>query len=374
MNNIGMLYGFELKKILKNRLTIVMLVITVFFIVVEAVAPGMASASGEDPRSLEGRVIDDALLMELQGKLAENGGAWNGDAGKYNAIARLKRNILGSNEEVAVEYSAEELYQIRDESILSMMEEEGLSDGEIAWWKTRMEGETPFTYYDYNGALIFSQGLVGVLLCIMLLSALCLSTVFTVEHRQRTDQLVLSCKNGRGRTYFVKIAAGLSVVILCCLLATGLLALLTAILYGLNGFNAVVQLEIPASPYAFTMGQFIAVQGVVMITAGILFAAFAMAVSELLKNSLAVMGIMVGLFIFGQLEIIPPKYLLLLKLRAMLPSNQVSVWSLMEYHLFNFGGHYCTGYLVSPITYLALSAALIAVGGLVYNRFQVTGR
>ncbi len=374
MNNIGMLYGFELKKILKNRLTIVMLVITVFFILVEAVAPGMASASGEDAKSLEGRVIDDALLMELQGKLAENGGAWNGDAGKYNAIARLKRNILGSNEEVAVEYSAEELYQIRDESILSMMEEEGLSDGEIAWWKTRMEGETPFTYYDYNGALILSQGLVGVLLCIMLLSALCLSTVFTVEHRQRTDQLVLSCKNGRGRTYFVKIAAGLSVVVACCLLATGLLALLTAVLYGLNGFNAVVQLEIPASPYAFTMGQFIAVQGVVMITAGVLFAAFAMAASELLKNSLAVMGIMVGLFIFGQLEIIPPKYLLLLKLRAMLPSNQVSVWSLMEYHLFNFGGHYCTGYLVSPITYLALSAALIAVGGWVYNRFQVTGR
>ena len=128
------------------------------------------------------------------------------------------------------------------------------------------------------------------------------------------------------------------------------------------------------SPFAFTMGQFIAVQAVVMITAGILFAAFAMAVSELLKNSLAVMGIMVGLFIFGQLEIIPPKYLLLLKLRAMLPSNQVSVWSLMEYHLFYFGGHYCTGYLVSPIAYLALSAALIAVGGWVYNRFQVTGR
>ena len=374
MNNIGMLYGFELKKILKNRLTIVMLIIMVFFILIEAVAPGMANAAGEDPKSLDGRVIDDALLGELEEKLVENGGAWNGDAGKYNGIARWKRDILGSNEMIAAEYTAEELYQAREEDILSMMKEDRLSDGEIAWWKNRMEGQTPFTYYDYNGALILSQGLVGVLLCIMLLSALCLSTVFTVEHRQRTDQLVLSCKNGRGRTYFVKIAAGLSVVVACCLLATGLLALLTAILYGLDGFNAVVQLGIPMSPFAFTMGQFIAVQAVVMITAGILFAAFAMAVSELLKNSLAVMGIMVGLFIFGQLEIIPPKYLLLLKLRAMLPSNQVSVWSLMEYHLFNFGGHYCTGYLVSPITYLALSAALIAVGGWVYNRFQVTGR
>ena len=237
-----------------------------------------------------------------------------------------------------------------------------------------MEGQTPFTYYDYSGALILSQGLVGVLLCIMLLAALCLSTVFTVEHRQRTDQLVLSCKNGRGRTYFVKIAAGLSVVTMCCVLATALLALLTAILYGLNGFNAVVQMEVSNSPYAFTMGQFIAEQAVVMITASILFAAFAMAVSELLKNSLAVMGIMVGLFIFGQLELIPPQYLFLVKLRAMLPSNQISVWSLMEYHLFNLGGHYCTGYLVSPITYLVLSAILIAVGGWVYNRFQVTGR
>ncbi len=374
MNNTGMLYGFELKKILKNRLTIVMLIITVFFILIEAVAPGMANAAVEDARALDGRVIDDALLGELQAKIVENGGAWNDDAGKYNGVARWKRNVLRSNEKVATEYTAAELYQAREEAILSLMEEELLSDGEIEWLKAEMEGQTPFTYYDYSGALILSQGLVGVLLCIMLLAALCLSTVFTVEHRQRTDQLVLSCKNGRGRTYFVKIAAGLSVVTMCCVLATALLALLTAILYGLNGFNAVVQLEVSNSPYAFTMGQFIAAQAVVMITASILFAAFAMAVSELLKNSLAVMGIMVGLFIFGQLELIPPQYLFLLKLRAMLPSNQISVWSLMEYHLFNFGGHYCTGYLVSPITYLVLSAILIAVGGWVYNRFQVTGR
>ena len=113
---------------------------------------------------------------------------------------------------------------------------------------------------------------------------------------------------------------------------------------------------------------------IVMITASILFAAFSMAVSELLKNSLAVTGIIVGLFVFGQLEVIPPQYRLLSHLNAMLPSNQISIWSLAEYRLFNVGGHYFTGYVMSPVIYIVISAVLIAAGAVSYNRFQVTGR
>ena len=86
-------------------------------------------------------------------------------------------------------------------------------------------------------------------MCIMLISALCLSTVFTIEHRQRTDQIVISCRNGRRETFFIKVAAGLSVVIGSCIFSAALLAGLIAILYGMDGLDAIVQMELPLSAY-----------------------------------------------------------------------------------------------------------------------------
>jgi len=111
-----------------------------------------------------------------------------------------------------------------------------------------------------------------------------------------------------------------------------------------------------------------------MVTAAILFATFAMAMSEVVKNSLAVMGIMVGLFIFSQLELIPPRFRILAQIKAMLPSNQISIWSLMEHRLVGFGGHYVTTYVASPVIYILISAFLIVIGKIAYDRFQVTGR
>ena len=157
-------------------------------------------------------------------------------------------------------------------------------------------------------------------------------------------------------------------------MSAALLALLIAILYGMDGLGAAVQLELPLSDYSFTMGQFIIVQMIVMITAAILFATFAMAISEVVKNSLAVMGIMVGLFIFSQLELIPPRFRVLAQIKAMLPSNQISIWSLMEHRLVGFGGHYVTTYVASPVIYILISAFLIVIGKIAYDRFQVTGR
>lgn len=182
------------------------------------------------------------------------------------------------------------------------------------------------------------------------------------------------CRNGRKETFFTKIAAGLSVVLGCCLVSAALLTLLIVVLYGLNGLNSVVQLELPWAAYPFTFGEFIAVQMIVMVSAAILFAAFAMAMSEIVKNSLAVMGIMVCIFIFGQLEIIPPNFRVLAQMKSMIPSNQISIWSLLEYRLIGFGGHYITTYVASPLIYLAISVLLIIIGKISYDRFQVTGR
>lgn len=376
MNNIGTLYKFELKKILKNRLTIAMLIITLAVIIIEGLLPGLTTSreAGVAQKTLDGRVIDDELLNEMYPQLLGNGSEWNADNIKYMGVAGVEAGILSDDDAVLSDYGAAELYEIRDEAIVDFMHRDGLTEDEISWWQEQMAEQAPFTYVYNGGALTLAQGLAGVLMCIMLISALCLSTVFTLEHRQRTDQLILSCVNGRKETYLVKMLAGLTIVIGCSVATAVLLSAMVTGLYGMDGLNSDVQIEIPMSSYSLTMGQFIVRQMIVMITSSILFAAFSMAVSEILKNSLAVTGIMVGLFIFGQLEVIPPQYRLLSHLNTMLPSNQISIWSLSEYRLFNIGGHFFTGYVMSPVIYLAISVVLVIAGAVSYNRFQVTGR
>ena len=307
-------------------------------------------------------------------KLIDNGTVWTADNFQYEKVIEIANGIINDNTRLS-EYSAEELYRERETVIRDLMKEEKLTDEEILWWKAENSKiDTPFTYRYCQGIINLAQGMSLTLMCIMLISALCLSTVFTIEHRQRTDQIVISCMNGRKETFFLKIAAGLTIVIGCSILSAVLLTGLIAILYGVDGLDAIVQMEFPLSAYSFTMGQFIIVQMVVLISAAILFAAFSMAMSEVVKNSLAVMGIMVGVFIFGQLEIIPPRFRLLAQINDMLPSNQISIWTLTKYRIVGFGGHYVTIYVASPIIYVLISLILIFIGKIAYDRFQVAGR
>lgn len=380
MNNLGTLIFFELKKILKSRLTTSMLIILFAVILIEAFTPGLIKgfdatrAEKAAIQELDGRLIDDALLQEMYPKLIESGTVWNEDNLKYQGILHAALSMVGDRD-LLPGMPAEEMYRLREARVFQSMAEDGMTEGEIAWWRERADAvQTPLTSRYYGGAIIYSQNLSGILLVLLLIAALCLSTVFTVEHRQKTDQIILGCKNGRKETYLAKLIAGFSVILGCSVCACGILALLDLALYGMDGLSAPVQLEIAGSAYALTMGGFLLRQLVIMITAPIFFAAFAMAVSELIKNPLAVMGLMVAADIFGQLEFIPPSFRLLAQINAMLPSNQIAVWSLLEHRLVRIGSLYLTGFTAAPLIYVLLSALFVMAGWLSYRRFQVTGR
>ena len=374
MKNTTTLYGFELKKIFKNKLFLAIFIFSVLMTFVEGFAPSLTMAKDirDAQKILDGRVIDDELLSEMYPNIIENGTVWDDSNREFLSLATFVKNLVGGSANFS-DYSAKQLYKIREERFAEMYKDD-LTEGEMKWWQEKLNVGVPYTYYDNCGTLTLSQGFSGLLLCIMLIAALCLSTVFTVEHRQRTDQIVLSCRNGRKETYFAKLFAGLSVVTGFCLFTAVTLTIIVSLLYGLGGLEAPVQLEVPMSAYTFTMGEFIIVQFVIMVTSAILFAVFAMAVSELLKNSMAVMGIMIGIFVFGQLEVIPDRYRVLNQMKSMLPSNQVSVWALMEHRLIKIGSHYVSGYVSSPVIYIVISLILIVAGYISYNRFQVTGR
>ena len=377
MNNLGTLYRFEIKKILKNRVTQVMLVILCIITILEAIVPGLSvTRDKRDARmELNGRIIDDTLLNEMYQNIDDNGHSSTPNNEKYFGICYLEQTSIPGPDNVLADYTADDMYRAREEQILGYMDDIELSDQIITHWKEIMKKtEKPFKYIYSCGSLFLSQGLGVMMLIIMLLSALCLTTVFTIEYRQRTDQIVLSSRNGRKETYLVKLCAGLSVIIASTVFATGLLTVLIFVIYGSSGFDSIVQLSSIFSAYPFSMGQFIIIQMVIMITVVIMYAVFAMVVSIFTKNSLAVMGMMFGAYLFGELDVLSDKAGNISFLRTLMPSYVISMHSLSEYRMLNIGGKLFTIYVASPILYLLISIILTVIGSMVYERGQVNGR
>ena len=326
-------------------------------------------------QSLSGRAIDNELLNEMYPLLLDDYGIkWNYQNAPYERIAYLEREIVGYNTSLR-DYSADDMYEIRRTDMYTVMEYEGLTKNEIEWWKNREKDVAePFIYQYDAGALILIRSLSGLTTLLVIVSAMCLSMVFTSEHRFRTDQLVMSCRHGRRKTYIAKTAAGITFALFGATIPPAVSALVIYLRHGLDGFNAIVQMEVPMSGYGLTMGQFIEKQMILMITASILFAVFAMVISEMLKNSIAAVGVMLGVMIVSLAVSIPPKYRLLSQSMSMVPTTQVSMDALLEHRLINVFGNYCTGFDSAPVIYLLFAALLTIVGGIVYNRFQVTGR
>ena len=159
MKNYGEIYRFEIKKIMKNRLTVAMLIVTVLFILIEAFIPKLyvSKEMEEGQKVLEGAVIDDALLQEMYPKLIDNGTVWTDDNFQYEKVAEIENGIIPDNARLQ-EYSADELYRERKAAILDLMKEERLADEEIVWWQNEnAKIDTPFTYRYCQGTINFAQ-------------------------------------------------------------------------------------------------------------------------------------------------------------------------------------------------------------------------
>lgn len=377
MSNTWILYKYELKKIISSKMTIIMLVCLLAFAVILALNPGDSSTIEIDElqSTLNGRAIDDTLLSEMYTQLLDDYGIkWNYQNAAYGRIAYIEKQIIGYNTPLH-NISAADIYEAREIDLHALMEYDRLSTEEIKWWNApERKVETPFIYQFDGGALIAARSLSNLTMMLVAVSAMCMSAVFTVEHRQRTDQLVLSCRNGRKETFCAKIMAGITFLLFEALVAVGVSLLVICLRKGMSGLDAVVQLEVPMSAHSLTMGQFIQKQMIIMIAACILFAAAAMTISEILKNAVAAVGIMLGAMVISQAVSFSPNHRILSQAMSMVPTTQISMEALLEHRLLPFFGQYYTGFDAAPVIYLLLSILLIIAGSFAYNRFQVTGR
>lgn len=127
----------------------------------------------------------------------------------------------------------------------------------------------------------------------VLFLSVALSGMFPQEAQHRTDQLILSSRRGRTALYTGKLLAGLTVGVGFGLLLLATLLGVTGLVYGLEGFG-VSALFTLLMPLGASIGQVTLILFGAFLAAAAVTSLAAMVLSQVTRNSVATMGILVG--------------------------------------------------------------------------------
>ncbi|MCM1038840.1 MAG: hypothetical protein NC434_05900 [Ruminococcus sp.] len=269
MRNFGILYRYEIKKILMRKIVwaacLIMLIVSV--VVISADVTGKYYVDGKVygthyhmmtmdrayARALNARALDDELLWQMleayrhvptdvpRYSMTEE---YQTYARPYSAIFGLVRRIMrydNLEEMLTGDPDGKMLYAEYAKTLENERKYANLTENESYFWQEKeVQLETPFVFYytDGYGKLIAS----AYILCLsmLLFTAVCLSGIFMREHIYRTDQLLLSSRFGKKTLYFAKTAAGLSFIAVSTLIMTFIVVMLSELLKSENAALALI--------------------------------------------------------------------------------------------------------------------------------------
>lgn len=403
MNIFLTLYRYELQKIVKRRLVWISLLICLGCVVMAKAGnlSGNYYVDGEVVdthyhmfqvdsaymRALTGRVIGQELLEETMaayGKIPASAERYTETeeyrkyARPYSEIFRLiwewtRKNPLYEDWEA----DEQKLYDARADWQEEMWTEMFLSDTEKAFWREK-EGQLdkPFTYSYHEGYSVILKDFETVGVLMLLLTAVCMAGVFPEEHMRRTDQMILSSAKGRTVAYWAKILAGTSVALIGAVLM-GLTAVAAAmVIYGTEGFQTAVQMDLYLTTYSYpiSIGEACVIAYGIFLVAAVLMGVFVMALSELLKGSIATLAFSTGMIVAGAMFQIPSQYRVAAQIWQSLPMSFLSRRGIFSERLVVIGGQYFTAWQVVPILYVICGILTAVVGVRIYKKYQVSGR
>lgn len=372
----GMLFCYEIKKIFKNRFTLILLIVIAAYSFMQGVFQSeqmgdYESRTRELERAIDGREIDDTLFSELTQAADEYGTWWNESNCTYMALCDWVRKIVDYGKPLA-DYDADAIYQIRQDTIKDGMEMCALTEGEERYWEEKEAlVNKPLVWNSFEEMLGLIDIVQSMPLIMLFVITLLLSQIFAGEIKDKTDPLLRCTRGGWGITYVAKISAAVVSIFLLTVLFGGISIATSLALWGNNGWNAMVQNLMPLTSEPLTLGAFFGRQILVAFAACLLLTAATCFLSECFNNPVVVMGAVFGGFLLilaGSREIpmvIRPlsQFLYLLS-----PVDMASQNVLYEFRLVGFGGHYLTALQFAPILYVGISVLAVVVGYFVYLR------
>ncbi|MDE6887943.1 MAG: ABC transporter permease [Eubacterium sp.] len=404
MDNFGVLYRYECKKLLSRKIVWISFSLCIITIVASLFAPFLGSyyAEGEfidtnyrmqqiDKRyseALSGREINQELLEETIAayrKIPDVAGMNYTMTEEYQQYARpyseifnfIRRTTGMQTSEVIRSWQPDEndLYAKRQIWLTSSWKDLGLSKGEMDFWREREEQiKTPYVYQEYRvyDIMISSYQTVGFFVWMLL--AICLSGIFSDEHTRKTDQIILSSPLGKKKLYWAKIVTGVSFAAISTILLFTFLFVIAICLYGMEGFQAAFQFIYTDNSDNITCGQAVMIAYGNMIIAAVITSVFVMVLSELLRSNIAAVAISTGLLILNMIVMIPAQYRVLAQIWAWLPWCFLTPWNVFSNYTISIFGHYLTSWQAVPMIYMITSVMLAVIGKPIYQRFQVSGR
>lgn len=402
MNQLGVLYQFELKKIVKRKLVWVTLLICMITLGSSAVSElfGTYWVDGEvvDTRyhmyqidqgyrkALSGRVVNQALLEETMaayGKIPTEADRYTLTeeyqtyARPYSEIFNLMRTWIGANTLSAMSWNPDEenLYSTRLERLEADWQSQRLSEAEKEFWrKKEAQIHKPITYFYHDGYVyvLFTLSTAGVVLPLFI--AIALSSVFTEEHTRRMDQIILSSAKGKTIAYQAKMLAGITMAVIGSTAMTVTIVGLSLGAFGAAGFQAVLQLLYEGYSYPLTVGQACLITYGILILTSILEAVFVMVLSEILHSNLATLAVSSALIFAGMMIHIPEQYRMISQIWNSLPITFLTLWNIFDVRLISVFGHYFVSWQAVPVIYMVCGIVMAVLGRRVYQRYQVSGR
>ena len=379
------LYKFELRKIINRKILWItggiLLMALLLWGLASAVLPQsreystvslsgleMNRAEREAAEQIAGRKIEQKLLDEMQPAYEEF--IVDGDYKKalpYLDIYNFIGTVLETN-------ASAEILNCDSDTFYAMLNTK-LEANALAGREENISYNEQLFYQGYFDGWRQMASMMKVLACMeIMFIAICLSTVFTVEHTRKTDQIILCSRFGKKRLYFAKLMAGLTVGIAFTLILSLLMFGIIAFLYGFDGYNTILQFVL-MRPFNLTLGQAVMILIGLSFAGAILDSVFTMALSELTKNSVGTIGIIAGILILTMFIMeMPANLKILSEIWYMLPSNLVSLNGAFRYSMFLLGERAMLSYQIAPIVYFAMAIIFSIIGKIVYNRYQISGR
>ena len=372
----GTLYKYELLKILRNKVTVVTFLIFFVFSFIQGefeVRGNIDLETLAEYQTINYRPVDDELLAEWDAATNEYGEVIDEKDIAYDSMEEWIKDIVGYHV-VLDDVTEEVIYEKRLETIDEAYTESYLTQEEIDYWKAREEDvKKPFVWHDLYVAFGLENGICNTMLMMLFVVGLGLASVFSVESQRKTDPMIRSSINGEKELYFAKILAGMSFCLFSAAVFLGGFITYVGVAYGFTGLDIPVQIEYPFTQLNMTMGQSIAVLLILTVCGSVFISALAMFVSEVLRKSLASMGVLLGGYfvIFALGTNIPMKMKTLSKWISLFPAIQITPRFVYEFRLFKFAGHYFSSFKVAPVVYLTTSLIMIVFGYCLYRKYEI---
>lgn len=384
MNNLGTLYRFEVRKILRRKITVIAMIAVSLLMVAINIGEYVAGSKivNKEEQVLVGRAVDDKMLDEMRAAVEPKtvtlddgtqmaiGMGINDPA--YQSLMEYLRTIAG-NIDKAYNMTEADLEKRFDGVIDEIIREQHLTDSEVDYWQAkRAQSPMPLTYGKIQNGWGDSVCILYVVSILSMISiAATLSGVFSDEAQLHTDALIFSSRNGKKRLMTAKWLAGITVGMLETLVILLVSVGTEFAISGFGGGEASVQFFVGPTAMDMKISTAFWTCSGIMLVIGLLMSAFAMCLSQVLGNSVAVIASMTVLWLVSMLS--PPySWRLISQACSYLPVTFIGSWVFSDYRMVNLFGRLFTILQAAPVVYFILTVILSGLTKASYDRYQVT--